>query len=139
MAAVAKMRQERGTAYRDNMQKLGADNTILSWNDVDTALNDMNKVATFKGQVLNPSTEATRNEINKVVGGWKNLKDSEFWTPEGFDALKQRIGDIREGTERAAPKPGWSPTRCITASRKPSSIRCPSTASIWRVTVAPPI
>src|SRR5581483_1442638 len=70
--AVQQMRKERGTAYTDAMTKIGADKTILSWNDVDTALADMDKVATFKGQSLSPSTEAMRNKIRTTVDDWKN-------------------------------------------------------------------
>ncbi len=102
--AVGQMRQERGQAYRDSMAKIGADNTIMSWNDVDTALADMNRVATYKGQSLSPSTEAMRNKITATIDDWKNLKASEYWTPEGFDALKKKIGDLRDASERGTPE-----------------------------------
>jgi hypothetical protein len=102
--AVQQMRRQRGDAYRAQMAKVGADNTILSWNDFDTALADMDKVATFKGQSLSPSTEAIRGKINSTVADWKNLRASEFWTPEGFDALKKKIGDIRDATQPHTPE-----------------------------------
>lgn len=97
--AVDQIRQERGNAYRQRMAAIGADKTIMSWNDVDTALVDMDKVATYKGQSLSPSTEAMRDRINSAIGTWKNLRASEFWTPEGFDALKRQIGDIRDSSQ----------------------------------------
>jgi hypothetical protein len=102
--AVQRMRRERGNAYRQQMQAVGADNTILSWNDVDTALNDMDKVATYKGQSLSPSTEAIRNKLYDTVDDWKNLRATEFWTPEGFDALKKKVGDIRDATGYGTPE-----------------------------------
>src|SRR5215471_3548647 len=86
------------------MVKIGADKTILSWNELDTALADMDKVATYKGQSLSPSTEAIRNKINVAVDEWKNLRASEFWTPEGFDALKRRVGHIRDATQYGTPE-----------------------------------
>ena len=102
--AVAQMKAEKGAEYTQRMQELGKDKTILSWNDVDTAINDMNKVATFKGQTISPSTTKVRNEITGVIDDWKNLKASEFWTPEGFDALKKRVGDIRDTTQYGTPE-----------------------------------
>lgn len=102
--AVRQMRQERGDTYRTAMQKIGADKTILSWNDVDTALRDMDKVATYKGQSLSPKTEGIRSEIRNAVDDWKNLQASEFWTPEGFDALKKKVGDIRDATPYGTPE-----------------------------------
>ncbi len=97
--AVAQLRNERGDVYRREMANIGADKTILSWNDVDTALRDMDKVATYKGENLAPRTQAIRTEIRDAIDHWKNLQATEFWTPEGFDALKKQIGDIRDATQ----------------------------------------
>jgi hypothetical protein len=97
--AVDQLRQERGNAYRQRMAAIGADKTIMSWNDVDTALVDMDRVATYKGQSLSPSTEAMRDRITGAINNWKNLRASEFWTPEGFDALKRQVGDIRDSSQ----------------------------------------
>ncbi|MGJ4889003.1 hypothetical protein ACQR1Y_12455 [Bradyrhizobium sp. HKCCYLRH3099] len=102
--AIDQMRMERGQAYREKMADLGADKTILSFNELDTALKELDDVATYKGQSLSPSTEKVRNDIKQTVEGWKNLRASEFWTPEGFDALKKKIGDIRDGTEPHTPE-----------------------------------
>lgn len=101
--AVAQLRKQRGEAYRAGMKDVGSDKTILSFNDLDTAVDDMNKVATYKGQAISPGTEAIRDQIKNEIGKWKNLKAGEFWTPEGFDALKRKIGDIRDHTEEGSP------------------------------------
>ena len=101
--ALEQMRQDRGATYRQDARALARDKTILSWNDVDIALQDMDKVARYKGQNLSPSTANVRNEINAVVADWKNLRASEFWTPEGFDALKKRVSDIRDTTQPHTP------------------------------------
>lgn len=102
-AAIGQLRKERGAVYQRGMTRIGADETILSWNDVDTALDDMNKVATYKGQSLSPATETIRNKINSTIDDWKNLQASEFWTPEGFDALKKKVGDLRDATDFGTP------------------------------------
>jgi hypothetical protein len=64
----------------------------------------MNRVANFKGQSLSPSTQHVRTAINDAVADWKNLRAGDFWTPEGFDALKKKVGDIRDSTERGTPE-----------------------------------
>jgi hypothetical protein len=104
VGAVDSIRNSRGAAYRQDMQQLGLDRTILSWNEVDTVVNEMNKVATFKGQSLSPSTQNIRNTITQAVDDWKQLRAGEYWTPEGFDALKKKVGDIRDATERGTPE-----------------------------------
>jgi hypothetical protein len=95
-SALDDMRQAKQSAYRQDQRALAQDKTILSWNDVDTALNDMNKVANFKGVSTSRSTQAVRDHIASVIDEWKNLKAGDYHTPEGFDALKKSIGDIRE-------------------------------------------
>lgn len=103
-AALGQLRKERGDLYQKGMAGVGADKTILSWNDVDTALADMDRVAVYKGQSLSPSTEAIRNKITSTIDEWKNLQASEFWTPEGFDALKKKVGDLRDATQFGTPE-----------------------------------
>lgn len=126
--AVDQMRRERGDAYRRGMTTVGHDKTILSWNDVDRALVDMDNVATFKGQSLSPSTEKVRNTIRDTIDQWKNLHASEFWTPEGFDALKRKIGDIRDSTpfgtpERAVASQAYSAVRNTIVKQVPEYAR----------------
>jgi hypothetical protein len=48
---------------------------------------------------LSPSTDATMQELTKVVDQWRQFDPNEFHTAAGFDALKQRIGDIRDATQ----------------------------------------
>lgn len=98
-AAVAQLRKERGASYREGMKDVGGDTTVLSFDELDKAANDMDKVATYKGQSLSPSTEAIRSRITDEIEKWKALPAKEFHTAEGFDALKRRIGDIRDATQ----------------------------------------
>lgn len=108
--AVSNIRRERGKQYRQGMAGVARDPTILSFDELDKAFVDMDKVATFTGrsgggpaQIIEPSTEAIRKSIKEEVASWKNLQASEFWTPEGFDALKRKIGSIRDATEAGSP------------------------------------
>lgn len=104
--------KERGDAYRAGMAAgVNTDRTILSWNDVDRALVDMDKTATFSGmsgagptQSLSKSTENVRRLIQNKIDDWKQLQASEYWTPLGFDALKRSVGDIAD--RMGATQPG---------------------------------
>lgn len=96
--ALSQMRRERGQVYSDTMKGLRANKSILSFNDIDAALDKAFDIAVYKGQVIDQQTAAVRNEIRKLVNDWHNLDPAEFHTAEGFDALKQQIGNIE--TER---------------------------------------
>lgn len=101
--AVSQMRQERGTLYRQEMQKIGADNTVLDFQKIDDAVQKVAGVKTYKGQVLSPKTEGIRQEITQAVDEWKNLPAGDYHTAEGLDALKQKIGNIRDATQPGTP------------------------------------
>lgn len=104
-AGVEQLKKQRGSDYRAAMAKsIKPDKTILSWNDVDRALIEMDDVARYKGVSLSPSTAKVRAQIHDVIGHWQNLKASDYWTVEGFDALKKRIGDIRDTTAPGTPE-----------------------------------
>ena len=108
--AVAQLRQERGNAYRTQMGPIKADSTILDFNDIDQAVAGAQGIKTYSGrsgtgptQSLSPKTEGIRKEMTDAIDNWKNLDPAEFHTPEGIDALKQQLGDIRDGTEANTP------------------------------------
>lgn len=101
--AVSQMRQERGNLYRQEMAKIGADNTVLDFQKIDDAVQKVAGVKTYKGQSLSPKTEGVRQELTQAVDEWKNLPAGDFHTAEGLDALKQKIGNIRDSTQRGTP------------------------------------
>jgi hypothetical protein len=113
------------------MAKLGADTTVLDFNDIDKALDRMNAVKTYSGrsglgprQSLSPSTKAVRYEISDAINNWKQLDPADFHTAEGFDALKRQIGDIRDaqpfGTpERVAANEAYSAIRSTIVKQAP--------------------
>jgi hypothetical protein len=94
--ALANMRAQRNAQYRSGMQDISKDATVLDFKPVDDALAQANNVKTYKGQDLSSSTAAVRQEITDAINNWKGLDPAEYHTPEGFDALKQQLGDIRD-------------------------------------------
>lgn len=103
------MRAAKNAQYRSGMVDITKDKAAIDFADVDSALSDAANVTLYKGQVKNAKAESVRAEVAKAVEEWKSLDPSEYHTPEGFDALKQRIGAIVESIpmeERTAGKVG---------------------------------
>ena len=104
MTAVQNIRRKRGDLYREQMAQLGADRTVLPFAKIDEALAEVTKVKTFKGVPINDKTQAIRQEIGQTIAEWKQLPAADFHTPEGLDALKQKVGSIREATAAGTPE-----------------------------------
>lgn len=102
--AVAKLKNERGIAYREAMTDLGKIDTPLDFEKIDNAVQKVAAVKTYKGQSLSTKTQGIRDELTGIVNEWKNLDPKEFHTPEGLDALKQKLGEVREATPYGTPE-----------------------------------
>jgi hypothetical protein len=92
--ALANLRAQRGAQYRQGMAGVAADNTVLNFDGIDRAINDVAGVGSYKGQPIRQSTAGVMDELRKAVDEWKALDPAEFHTAEGLDALKQKIYDI---------------------------------------------
>lgn len=93
------MRQSKNNAYRSGMIDIKNDATELNFKDVDKALDRLKASATFKGEIVNPTAYKLYEDLSNTVKDWKALPANEYHTPEGFDALKQRMGDAIESVE----------------------------------------
>tara|TARA_R110000803_G_scaffold210699_1_gene283292 strand:+ start:883 stop:2625 length:1743 start_codon:yes stop_codon:yes gene_type:complete len=92
--AVLELKKEKSVKYREQLTKLGKNPTIIEFDDIQKAVNEANKISTFKGQNLRPATNDLQSKIQELVGDWRNLDPKEFHTAEGLDALKQQINNI---------------------------------------------
>lgn len=90
------MAAQKSAEYRSGMSKVSGDKSVLNFNGIDSAINDTFKMTTFKGQVKNAKAFDVTKEIFDEVSNWKKLNPKTFHTPEGLDALKQKIGGILE-------------------------------------------
>lgn len=95
-ANLQNMQQVKQAAYRADMQKIAQDQTVLDFKNIDDSINKANAITTFKGQVVKEGANAALNKIRAEVDAWKKLDPAQFHTPEGLDALKQKIGQIQE-------------------------------------------
>lgn len=102
-SALTKMRMDRGAEYRKGMAGVSADKSVIDFAPIENAVNSLKSMGNYKGQVINKNAAGTVDEISDLVTQWKSLDPAEFHTPEGLDALKQAIGDMRDATQFGTP------------------------------------
>lgn len=110
-AAVKQMGVEKSKEYRAGINKAfgkdgiqrEADPTILSFKDIDRAVDDVHQIGHYKGKAVYDKSADIWERINEAVNEWKSADPHEFHTVEGLDALKRRLGSIRDATEYGKP------------------------------------
>lgn len=102
-SALSNMRTQRAAEYRANMANITSDKTVLDMNPVLNAVKNLKATGTFKGQVINKNAASTVDDLSNTVDEWAKLNPTEYHTPEGLDALKKAIGDIRDSTQFGTP------------------------------------
>lgn len=101
--ALSKMRLDRGNQYRSGMVDIANDKSVINFAPIEKAVDSLKTMGSFKGQVINKNASGTVDEISGLVNQWKGLDPAEYHTPEGLDALKKAIGDIRDATQFGTP------------------------------------
>lgn len=101
--ALANMRKARGARYREGMEGIKADQSVLSYEPIVNATLDALDVSNFHGKSINRSAAGVQQKIGELIDEWGRSDPNVFHTAEGFDALKQTIGDIRDSTEARTP------------------------------------
>jgi hypothetical protein len=99
--ALDQMKADRSAAYTSGMVPVKADRAVLDTVPVFDAVSDAQSVFTKGGFVKN----------REAAGVWQNISDtvqdfatnpSVRGTPDDFDALKQAVGEIRNGTQQGS-------------------------------------
>lgn len=97
-----KMREARREAYRSGAAKLSKDKTVLDFDDVRKALDGAVSDNTFNGVPKSKAAAKALSDVREVVDEWGAMDPKIYHTPEGFDALKQRIGDLMDWKDKGA-------------------------------------
>lgn len=93
------MKLEKNAQYRSGMLDISRDKSVLDFAPIDKAVKDISSMGSYKGVQIDKNSSATVQEIVEKVNEWKALDPAEYHTPEGLDALKQAISDIRDTTQ----------------------------------------
>jgi len=93
---LANMGRDKSLEYRTNMARVTKDATVLKFDGIDKAISDAAGMVTYKGQVKNATAANSVQKMADMVAEWKALKPADFHTPEGLDALKQKLGGVLE-------------------------------------------
>lgn len=101
--ALSKMREERSVAYTSGMSGVKADPTVLDMQPILKKVNEVRDRGTYKGKIIDESAAGVWQQINDVVQDWQKSNPADFHTPEGLDALKKRIGDIKDSQPFGTP------------------------------------
>lgn len=95
-ADLAEMGRQKQAEYRANMANIKADKTVLDMQPIETALNNAFSSNSFKGIAKDDKAANALKEVQSEIELWKKQNPAEYHTPEGLDALKQRVGSIME-------------------------------------------
>ena len=125
-AGLQAMNAAKAAEYRSGMIPIKGDQSVLSLGGISKAVDDAVAITTFKGQVKNKAANKVAEEMRAVVDEWKALDPAQFHTPEGLDALKQKLGGILEGipfeekTARTAASKVYNATKAEIEAQAPT-------------------
>lgn len=98
-SALGRMREARAADYRSGMVDISKDKSIIPFQPIEAAVRKIGQMGSYKGQQINKNAAGTVDDLIATVDNWRGLNPAEYHTPEGLDALKQSIGDIRDTTQ----------------------------------------
>jgi len=101
--AVAELYRNKSDAYKSGMNGVTQNKTLLNFAPIDQAIVNAEKVGSFNGVVIRGNAASALKEIKDKVAEFKAGNPSVFRTVEGFDKLKQAIGDIQQALPYGTP------------------------------------
>jgi len=102
-SALSTMRASRAEQYRNGMVDISNDKTVLDFSPINKAMANLQSLGSYKGVPINSKSANTVSELQDVVNNWSKLDPKEYHTPEGIDALKKAIGDIKDSQQFGTP------------------------------------
>jgi len=86
------MFQQRSNVYRSGMINISKDKTVLKFDGIDKAISDAEKRTRFGTKLTDEVAADAISKVKDIVDDWKASDPAVYRTPEGLDALKQKIG-----------------------------------------------
>lgn len=93
-ANVQEMGRQKSEAYRAGMGNVRNDRSVLDFTGIDNAVMTARKDVRFGDEIKNVKGADIQQKISDEIANWKGLDPAKYHTPEGLDALKQKVGDI---------------------------------------------
>jgi hypothetical protein len=78
------------------MQSVRGNKEVIDFTGINKSLADAKDKVMYGSQVKNPQAAEALSSMQKEIGDWNKLDPAQYHTPEGMDALKQKIGGIVE-------------------------------------------
>lgn len=97
------LRQKRAQEYAANMASVNAVATPIPFNTIQSAVQRVKDRGFYKGVSKNPKAAGAWEDLDAAVTEWAALNPADYHTPEGLDALKQKIGSIQQSYEVGSP------------------------------------
>lgn len=101
-SALSNMRQDMSQQYRDAMSTLPGATKPINPTIFRSEFNQLSDIGTHRGFVTNPSVTPVKNKIDEALIEFE--ANPGLHNVMGADALKRRIGDIRDTTEPHTPE-----------------------------------
>ena len=101
--AVAELYKNKSDAYKSGITGVTQNRTLLDFAPIDQAIVNAEKVGSFNGVVIRGNAASALSEIKSKIAEFKAGDPAVFRTVEGFDKLKQAIGDIQQALPYGTP------------------------------------
>jgi len=95
-ADLSVMQKLKSAEYNSNMASVRGSKEVIDFSGINKSLADAKAKVMYGSQIKNPQAAEALSSIQKEIGDWNKLDPAQYHTPEGMDALKQKIGGIVE-------------------------------------------
>ena len=97
--------KEKNLDYTQRKALWGQSQQPMSYNDIGQAIRDAHQVQEYKGvDLLDPRGAKFRKSLDNTIIDWMQQPHPDFHTAAGFDALKKKIGNLRDAYELGTPE-----------------------------------
>ena len=94
-SGMQKLKKDRNEQYRSGMVDISNDATTLDFKHINEKFGQVIEDNTYLGVPKSKSKAHALEEVAQELKDWEKL-GPDYHTPEGLDALKQRIGDLTD-------------------------------------------
>lgn len=118
--AVNELKAARSADYQAGIgSTIQGDPTVLDFKPVSQAVMDSTKIGQYAGKTTIGGADKVWKKINDLVADWQESDPTVYHTPEGLDALKQRLNNLQFDEDLAGVAgPGKPGAKIVNAARK---------------------